>query len=29
MMSGTGLDVRLVSYGVPSRKLLALAEEFQ
>jgi hypothetical protein len=28
MMSGFALDVRLVSYGTPSRAILQMAEEF-
>jgi hypothetical protein len=29
MMSGFGLDVRLVSYGTPSRAILQMAKEFE
>jgi hypothetical protein len=28
MMSGLALDVRLVSYGTPSRAILKMAKEF-
>jgi hypothetical protein len=28
MMSGYGLDVRLVSYGTPSRAIVQMAEDF-
>jgi hypothetical protein len=28
MMSGFALDVRLVSYGTPSRAIMQMAEEF-
>jgi len=29
MMSSSGLDVRLVSYGTPSREILQMAKEFE